>query len=194
MTSRVKIILALFTVIIIGTLAFYIRMSSSGTVENLLEHSRESFGSPIQISVVSQEQMLIDSLIKKGDFVAANHFIDTSSTMSNSSKHDYRGLIFLAKGEYLSAISKFTDAIAIDSNHKGRNHRASAYLKAGFLDSAILDYRKIASYNFDYAKELGQVYEIQGINDSAIKYYSIFLQHYPDSLNVSKRLKTLKGD
>ena len=136
----------------------------------------------------------LDILIEKDSFKQALNILDTAR-IYEPLKLGYMGLINLKLKKYRESINYFTEAFDLEGTgfSKFIAYRAYAYIKLNLVDSALEDYRYLASFNCDFYKPLAETYE--GINrkDSAIKYYQLFLQHYPDSLSIGKKLAELKN-
>ena len=71
------------------------------------------------------------------------------------------------------------------------NKRAAAYIKMGRLNFALNDYKKSASLNYDYTVQVANTFLLMNKKDSALKYYQIYLEHYPNDTAVQKKVKFL---
>jgi tetratricopeptide (TPR) repeat protein len=136
----------------------------------------------------------LDSLIQVKDYSGALKIVDTAN-ITRASKWNYMGEISLNQGMVRISINYFNKAIALEGTNfcKAVANRAQAYKELKRFDSAILDYKSISIINYDYYKPLAETYQILGENDSAIKYYQIFLNVYPDSLSIKKKIQNLKN-
>jgi len=138
----------------------------------------------------------IDSLLLVKSCEEAEQKIDSALSLNEKDVRlvDFKGQVLLCKGDAKESIAWFNKAMQIDGSKFPRalGHRAEAYCYLKKFDSAIVDLKECAEINFDYTKDLGKVYEKVGQKDSAIKYYQIFLDNYPDSINVQKSLFRLK--
>ncbi len=138
----------------------------------------------------------LDSLLIGKKCIVAEQKIDSALNLNEKDIRlvDFKGQALLCKGDAKESIAWFNAAMQIDGSKFPRalGHRAEAYCYLRKFDSAIVDLKECAELNFDYTKDLGKVYEKVGQKDSAIKYYQIFLDNYPDSINVQKSLSRLK--
>jgi tetratricopeptide (TPR) repeat protein len=139
----------------------------------------------------------IDSLLIAKDCRQAEKIIDSILNISDKDIRlvDFKGLALLCKGDAKGSISWFNKAMKLEGTNFPRalGHRAEAYSSLNMFDSAIADLKECAATNYDYTKVLGKTYEKNGQKDSAVKYYQIFLDNYPESLSVKESLARLKS-
>lgn len=102
--------------------------------------------------------------------------------------------ILFKQGKARESILLFKQAIALTAFSKSFPNRAQAYITLGSYDSAIMDYKKMAYYNFDYYRPLAEVYKTMKLKDSALKYYRLFLEHYPESNIVKLEMSKLEKE
>lgn len=190
MTKPVKTLLSVAVLCIMGIVMFYPRKSEEELVEGLLQESRESFGEPFQFGQKDPQDEFFDSLINAKAYDYALSVLDTID-IHTQYFHNYRGLIFMQKRHYKDAIKEFTSVLPYNKYHNAKGYRASAYVKVGLLDSAVRDYMEIYAHNHSFSLPLAETYELKGEKDSAKKYYLIYLDRYPDSLSVRRRLERL---
>ena len=55
---------------------------------------------------------------------------------------------------------------------------------------AIDDYKQSYDVNYDYSLKLGDTYLLMNKKDSALKYYQIYLEHYPKDSIAQAKLKS----
>jgi tetratricopeptide (TPR) repeat protein len=60
--------------------------------------------------------------------------------------------------------------------------KAKTLIKIKQYPEAIQEYRRAYEDNYDFSYPLARVFELNKQKDSALKYYNIYLEHYPDSL------------
>lgn len=72
-------------------------------------------------------------------------------------------------------------------------NRAKAYSYLNLHDSAIMDLKNASEFNPDYYRLIADAYRKLNQNDSAIRYYELFLDNYPDSLTIAHKLSLLKN-
>ena len=139
----------------------------------------------------------IDSLLLAKNCSRAQNKVDSAldETKADIMLIDFKGQALLCNGDARGSLIWFNKAIEQEGWEypKALGHRAQAYTAIKMFDSAISDLKECAEINYDYTKELAAVYERAGKPDSAIKYFEIFLAHYPDSLRIQNSLLKLKG-
>jgi predicted Zn-dependent protease len=123
-------------------------------------------------------------LISSGKLTAANEVID--QLLKQEPRNDYylslKGQVFNARYQYDSALYYYNSAIMINSNSGALIDKANTLVLTRHFIEAIDIYREAYNENFDFSYQLAQTFEQMKKKDSAIKYYEIYLQHYPDSL------------
>lgn len=100
--------------------------------------------------------------------------------------HEYRGMVFEARGRYDSALNEYTRAGRYDE-------RAAVYVKMKKYDWAITDYYNEAQENSDYDVPLAETYLLANQKDSAIKYYKVYLSDHPDDTLVREKMEAIKA-
>ena len=166
---------------------------------------RDSYNSNFTLQEVDQmlsrpqnKKTIQDSLkflIELKEFQKARQLIDL---MLRKNPKDYflldaKGQILMDEGECTKSINYFTQAISVREVESPtiRGHRAEAFAIIKQYDSAISDYKECSKLNRSYYLPLAKTYETIKLNDSAIKYYHLFLKFYPDSLSISKKIDQL---
>ena len=106
--------------------------------------------------------------------------------IAKNEKNDYywtlKGELLDAKKRYDSAIYFYNYALVLDPNSGAKISRALTYIKIGEFNKAIADYRSAYEGNYDFSYNLATTFELNNQKDSALMYYKIYLEHYPDSL------------
>ena len=105
--------------------------------------------------------------------------------------HVLKGQVFEARMQYDSALNEYNFVIFRIPYSNALDKRAALFIKLGRYENAIEDYRKIYEVNYDYSYKLAQTFEMIKQKDSALKYYHIYLDHYPDSI-LQKKINLLK--
>lgn len=152
----------------------------------------------------------LDSFNKKMD--AENRFFDSIQYLIDSKKingaeniikplllkrplddrlHLFMGQVFELRMQYDSALYEYNFVISRTPYPNALDKRAMLFIKIGKYKDALDDYKKAYQINYDYSFKLAQTFEMMKKNDSALKYYQIYLEHYPDS-NLQKKIKLLK--
>lgn len=174
-------------------LKYYNSKSSEEEIGEMLSSARKKFGKDIIIYDPDYYGYKIDSLIAEKKYPEALAIID-SSGMSDDLKLDYKGQILLRQGKPRESIYLFNRAIAsVGDYSKSVPNRAKAYVALRLFDSAVMDYKKISYFNFDFYRPLAEVYEKMKLKDSALKYYKLFLEEYPDSNSVRLEIERLEN-
>lgn len=99
--------------------------------------------------------------------------------------HEYRGMVFEARGQYDSALNEYTLAGHYEE-------RAAVYVKMKKYDWAITDYYNEAQGNSTYDVPLADTYVLAKQKDSAIKYYKVYLSDHPDDTLIRKKMAALQ--
>jgi len=117
------------------------------------------------------------------------------SDLMNTPKDEYylvlKGQIFAARMQYDSALLEYNLAMQRDSFPYALEEQAKTFIKLGKYDLAIADYRTAFNRNYDYSYLLATLFDSLQRKDSAIKYYLIFTNHYPDPV-IEKRIIILR--
>lgn len=136
----------------------------------------------------------IKKSISTGDFKTAYALMDSLPAFGKiPTIHLYKGMIYAKQNKYPEAIEEYNIAIAEEPFPTNLNKRAEAYIKMDKLDSALNDYKKSYSLNYDYSLQIATTFELINKKDSALKYYQIYLMHYPNDTAVQQKVKSLKS-
>jgi tetratricopeptide (TPR) repeat protein len=173
-------------------LKFNTRKTSDERAIEFIAEARKiggNFTLPTQSPVIK----LIDSLILYQRFSEAFLVLDTAYIMETT-KLNYKGEIFFKQGKIRESIDAFTQAI----NSGGEAplyfaNRAKVYVVAEKYDSAIVDYKHCASWNHDFYRPLAATFKKSKQKDSALKYFKLFLNYYPDSISVKQCIKDIEN-
>ena len=106
----------------------------------------------------------------------------------------YRGMIYFGKSEYSKALVEYNKALEKEEFPFALDQRAKVYIKQKKYDLALRDCQKAYEWNYDFSFQIASVFEIQGDKDSALKYYQIFLTHYPDKKEIQQKIKVLRSN
>ncbi len=123
-------------------------------------------------------------LISSGKLIAAENIID--QLLNKEPRNDYyltlKGEIFSKRKQYDSALYYYNYALIINPNSGATVEKAKLFIECKQYPRAIEEYKKAFDNNYDFSYLLAKSFELNKQNDSAIKYYQIYLDHYPDSL------------
>lgn len=135
----------------------------------------------------------LEYLIASGQLDSADSIINHLLTKNYRSAHYHtlKGQVFEARQQYDSALLEYDYAIAKEPYSKALGKRATLFITMGREDEALMDYREIYSYNHSFSYNLGQLFETMNQKDSALKYYTIYLEHYNDTA-VQRKVEELK--
>ena len=134
----------------------------------------------------------IDSLISQEDYAKVLNLLDTINIDPNV-KLDYRGQIAFKKGKFKESLLYYNEAIAKSGIYFiSVSHRAEVYVKMKLFDSGISDYKKLCFFNYDFYRPLAETFELANEKDSALKYYQMYFENYPDSISVKSKIAALK--
>lgn len=135
----------------------------------------------------------IDFLIKMHELVNASQLLDSVTKLYGKEGQTfvYRGMIYQKSSNYDEALKQYNRALENEKFPFALAKRAELYLEKKEFDLALEDYRAAYKKNFDYSIELGKAFQLMKLKDSAIKYYSEYLEHYPNDSMVQKELVKL---
>ena len=134
----------------------------------------------------------IQKAINDSDFATAYTLMDSLPNFGKkNSTHLYKGMIYVKQNKYSKAIEEYNFLIDAEPFPLALGKRAEAYVKAGKLDLALNDYKEAFSLNYDYSLQVAATFELINKKDSALKYYQIYLEHYPNDTVVRQRLSQL---
>lgn len=135
----------------------------------------------------------INDAINKNDFKTAYALIDSLPPFGKKhSKHLYNGMIYEKQKRYSKAIEEYTEALNEIPYSKAESLRAELYVKMDKLKLALTDYKNIYEYNHYYSIHIAKVFELMKQKDSALKYYKIYLEHYPSDSVVQQTIFVLQ--
>ncbi len=194
------------TLIILFAIAvpyFWLKYQPTTDLEESIENSRRASQNLNRVlSQPRNKKNTEDSLkllIEAKEYQKANKLIDSMilELPKDYSLLDTKGQILLDEGKYRESIDYFTQAMKVTEleSRTIRGHRAEAFTLIKQYDSAISDYKESSKLNRNYYLPLARTYEIIKADDSAIKYYRLYIALNPDSLNISKKINQLvKGE
>jgi tetratricopeptide (TPR) repeat protein len=135
----------------------------------------------------------IQYLISSGQVDAADNIIDQllKKWPNTSEYYVLKGQAFDARKKYDSALYEYDFAIRLIPSPNALDRRARTFIKMKRYDEAIRDYRTAYEQNYDFSYKLAQTFEIAKQKDSALKYYKVHLEHYPDSI-LQKKITLLQ--
>ena len=135
----------------------------------------------------------IEKSISAGDLKTAYDLMDSLPPFGRThSIHLYQGMIYTKQKKYPEAIEEYTKAIKEVRYSKAKSMRAEAYIKMNKLDLALSDYSDIYKYNHYYSYLVANTFMLMDKKDSALKYYEIYLEHYPNDKVVQEKITSLK--
>ena len=135
----------------------------------------------------------IEKSITDGDFKTAYFLMDSLPLFGKKhSIHLYKGMIYAEQKKYSEAIKEYTEALNEIPYSKAESMRAESYVKMNKPELALSDYKNIYKYNHYYSIHVAKTFELMKQKDSALKYYKIYLEHYPTDSFVQQKLLILK--
>jgi tetratricopeptide (TPR) repeat protein len=138
----------------------------------------------------------IENLIQTGGLSEAESVLNQLMLRypNNIRLHILKGMLYDARRRYDSALIEYNFSIIKNANPFLLDKRAITFLKLKQYDKALEDYRKAYSMNIDYSLQLAQTFEKIRERDSALKYYKIYLNYYPDTISVLQKIKSLQSN
>ena len=134
----------------------------------------------------------IQYLIDSGKLDAADNVIEQllNTRPLDDRLHVLKGQVFEAHMQYDSALNEYNFVIFRIPYPNALDKRATLFIKLGRYENAIKDYKKAYEVNYDFSYQLAKTFELIKEKDSALKYYHIYLEHYPDSI-LQKKINLL---
>lgn len=165
-----------------------------GFINNIKEKNKPGLDSlQNAINYENNLNLRIQKAINDSDFKTAYILMDSLPGFGKAhSLHLYTGMIYEKQKKYPKAIGEYTEAINEISFSKAKSMRAEIYIKTNKLDSALYDYKSISEYNHYYNSHVANTFELMHKKDSALKYYQIYLEHYPNDTAVQQRLSRIE--
>ncbi|MEJ7830386.1 MAG: hypothetical protein WKF91_19410 [Segetibacter sp.] len=162
-------------------------------LNNLREENKYGFDSLNKaIKYENDLNRRIEVSINKEDFKTAFSLIDSLPPFGKAhSIYIYKGMIGEKQKNYLESIKEYNNAINEIPLSKAKSLRAALYVKMNKLDSALSDYKSIYSYNHYYSGFVANTFMLMKKKDSALKYYQIYLEQYPQDDSVRQKLNSL---
>lgn len=169
-------------------------MDVKGFLNEIREKNKPGLDSLQQaINYENNLNFRIQKAINDSDFTTAYALMDSLPNFGK--KHSiylYAGMIYEKQKKYSEAIKIYTEAINELSFSKAKSMRAAVYVRINKLDSALYDYKSISEYNEFYNLQVASTFQLMHKKDSALKYYQIYLEHYPNDTAAQQRLSQLK--
>ncbi len=164
-------------------------------IDKIREENKAGFDSlPKAINKENNLNYRIKKSISTGDFKIAYALMDSLPSFGKTSSiHLYKGMIYAEQKKYTEAIEEYNILIDTEPFPLALDKRAETYIKMEKLDFALNDYKKAYSLNYDYSLQVATTFELINKKDSALKYYQIYLGHYPNDTLVKKKVSLLKS-
>lgn len=188
-------ILAVIVLAGIGIFLFCRYTNDTTKAKNFIERIREGnkAGFDSLQNAINYENDLnyrIQKSINNDDFKTAYALIDSLPAFGKThSIHLYQGMIYEKQKKYTKAIEEYTTVIDAEPFPLALNKRAEVYIKINRLNLALNDFKKSASLNYDYSLEVANTFMLMNKKDSALKYYQIYLEHYPNDTEIQQKIK-----
>lgn len=138
---------------------------------------------------IAAENRFFDSiqhLISSGQLDGADNVIN--QLLAKDDRNDYfwnlKGQVFDARKQYDSALFYYDFAVRLYPSPNSLCNRALTFIKLKKYNEAITDYKNAYEQNSDYSYQLAQAFQLNKQKDSALKYYKIYLEHYPKDSNL----------
>jgi tetratricopeptide (TPR) repeat protein len=170
-----------------------LKPNAANFIDKIREENKAGFDS-LQNAINYENDLncRIEKSIYTGDFNTAYTLMDSLPTFGKTnSMHLYKGMIYAEQKKYPEAIEEYNIVIEAEPFPFALDKRAKAYIKTNKLDFALHDYKKAYLLNYDYSIQVATTFELINKKDSALKYYQIFLGHYPNDTAVQQKTKNL---
>ncbi len=162
-------------------------------VDKIREENKSGFDS-LQNAINHENELnnQIEKNIDTGDFNAAYSLMDSLPPFGKAhSIQLYQGMIYTKQKKYPEAIEAYTVALNEVPYSKAKSMRAEVYVKMNKPELALSDYKSIYEYNYYYSYHIANTFMLMHKKDSALKYYRIYLTHYPNDTIVQQKVKSL---
>lgn len=202
MTRNNKLLLLLLlAALILGAAGFFTynryvsrKPNATSFIEKIKKENKAGFDS-LQRAINYENDLnhRIERSIYTGDFKTAYALMDSLPPFGKT--HSillYQGMIYEKQKKYPEAIEEYSKAINELPYSKAKSKRAEVYLKINKPELALSDYKEIYKYNYYYSLQLANTFMLMNKKDSALKYYQIFLEHYPNDTTVQQKINSLK--
>lgn len=187
--------------IVIGLFAFAIyysnslMKSSANLLDKIRNENKGAFDS-LQTAITNENKLndRIVNSINAGEFRTAYALMDSLPSFGKTlSIHLYEGMICEKQNKYAEAIEKYSEAINEDPFSKGGSMRANVYMKIGKPELALSDYKRIYAFNHYFSYHVANTYLFMHKKDSALKYFKIYLQYYPNDSIVMQKAEEIES-
>jgi tetratricopeptide (TPR) repeat protein len=134
----------------------------------------------------------IEQSIYNRDFNTAYTLMDSLPAFGKTNSiHLYKGMIHAELERYPEAIEEYSIVIDAEPFPIALDKRAKVYIKTKQLEFALNDYKRAYLVNYDYSLQVATTFELTNKKDSALKYFQIYLEHYPTDTAVQQKIKDL---
>lgn len=201
MKKRTTLIYRIITILLasFASLAIFLILRQKPDAKKFIEKIRaeNKTGFDSLNNALAEENALysqIEKNIDQDNFTTASKLIDTLLVHGKTHKaYVYKGMIYAKQADYSKAIEQYNLAIQEDEFSIAFSKRAEAYISLNKLDLAINDYKKMYAHNYDFSLPLAKTFELKNQKDSALKYYLIYSDHYPNHQFTLNRIESLKS-
>lgn len=162
-------------------------------MEKIREQNKAGFDSlQTALNYENNLHLRIKENINIDDYKTALILIDTLFILGKTDfVHLYKGMIYEKQSDYSKAIGEYNIAIGNGDFPLALVKRGDAYRKLNKPYSAINDYEKAFRWNFDNSLQIASIYELINKKDSALKYYHIYMEHYPNDTMAQQKILLL---
>lgn len=165
-------------------------------IDKIREENKSGFDS-LQNAINYENDLnyRIKKSISASDFKTAYALMDSLPAFGKTTTiHLYKGMIYAKQNKYSEAIEEYNIAIENEPFPLELDKRAEVYIKLRNLNLALNDYKKAYSLNYDYSLQVASTFELMNKKDSALKYYQIFLEHYPNDIAAQQKVRSLMSN
>lgn len=189
-------ILVILAILAVWSIAHYFKeerntLDTKEFLEKIRDENKVGFDS-LQRAINYENDLnyRIKKSIADSDFVTAVHLIDSLPLFGRyETVLRYQGNILEKKGDYVKALKKYDSVIVIDKYSIAIDDKARVLIKMNNLKEAINTYKIPFKWNnYDNALQIAKTFELMQEKDSALNYYKIYLEHYPNDLSVQHQI------
>jgi tetratricopeptide (TPR) repeat protein len=136
----------------------------------------------------------IKKSIADNEFTTAIHLMDSLPLFGKpEAVLRYQGSILEKKGDYTNALKKYDSVIINEKYSIATNDKARVLIKMNRFKEAIAIYKIPFEWdNYDNALQVATTFELMQKKDSALNYYKIYLEHYPNDLSVKQKVLVIE--
>jgi tetratricopeptide (TPR) repeat protein len=191
-------LLLLLLALVLGAGGFFVynryvyRKPDAGNFINKIREENKAGFDSLQHAINYENDLnyRINKSIHAGDFNTAYSLMDSLPAFGKTNTiHLYKGMIYAEQKKYTEAIEEYNKVLDKVPYSKAKGMRAEVYVKMTKPELALSDYKEIYQYNHYYSLHVANTFMLMNKKDSALKYYQIYLEHYPNDTAIQQKTR-----